>query len=68
MMEFAQKMVIKLTKSGHSENGYLEILLTVVDLRLDLGVGVVDDGEEHVHQDEKHQENVRDEIHRALYK
>ena len=41
--------------------GDFELVLLVGDLRLHLGVGVVDDGQEHVEQHEEHEEDVAQE-------
>ena len=37
---------------------HFKLVLLVADVGLDLGVGVVDDGQEHVHQEEEHAEYI----------
>ena len=50
--------------AAHDELADLDVVLLHGDLGLDEGVRVVDDGQEDVHQDEEHEEHVRDEEHR----
>ena len=45
--------------------GHFEFVLLGGDIGLDLGVGVVDDGQEHVEQHEEDEEDVEDEVGRA---
>jgi len=47
------------------EVSHLELVLRVGEVGLDLGVRVVDDGEEHVEQDEEDEEHVENEVGRA---
>ena len=47
--------------AAHDELADLDVVLLHGDLRLDEGVGVVDDGEEDVHEDEEDEEDVGDE-------
>ena len=47
------------------EVGHFELVGLFLEVELDVGVGVVDDGEEHVEQDEEDKEDVQDEEHRA---
>ena len=50
--------------AAHHELADLDVVLLHGDLRLDERVRVVDDGQEDVHQDEEHEQHVRDEEHR----
>jgi hypothetical protein len=43
----------------------LKLILHVGHVRLDLRVGVIDDGQEHVEQHEEHEEDVKYEENRA---
>jgi len=42
--------------------GHLEFALLRRNVRLHFRVGVVDDGQEHVEQDEEHEEHVQNEV------
>ena len=41
---------------------HLKLVLLVGKIRLDLRVGVVDDGQEHVEQNEEDEEHIEDEV------
>lgn len=45
----------------------LELALLVGDVWLDFSVSIIDDGQEHVQQDEEHEEHVGDEENRSKY-
>ena len=51
--------------ASHHKVAHVELVLGLVNLRLDHLVGVVDDGQEHVEQDKEHKEDIGDEIDRA---
>ena len=44
---------------------HLKLVLLVRYVGLHFGVGVVDDGQEHVEEHEEHEKDVQDEVHRA---
>jgi hypothetical protein len=47
------------------ELGHLHLVGSYSDFGFDVGVSVVDDGQEHVQQDEEDKENVRQEVNRC---
>ena len=46
---------------------HFEFILLCGDVRLNLRVGIVDDGQEHVEQDEEYEEDIEDEVCRPQY-
>ena len=58
----SEQMNIKSKTDLHEIVTHFKLVLLVGNVSLDLGVGVVNDGQEHVKQHEKHEEDVEDEV------
>ena len=60
-------MYVYVCESDLSEEvSHLELVLLIGQIALDLRIRVVDDGQEHVEQDEEHEEHVQNEVGRTI--
>ena len=56
------KVPLHIVNPGFEEVAHLEICFSGLHLCLDIGIGIIDDSQEHVEQNEEHEEDVAQEV------